>query len=83
MSTKAIVATALLVALAGTAQAVTLVTPPLYTVSDGELDCTIVNVGRTPVRVSITSVFREEEPLTEGPLVLEPGEIASLRNVNN
>jgi hypothetical protein len=73
-------------ALVGTAEAARLAAGPLRVGGIREnppaLDCAIANVGKTPVTVTITSVFREAEPVVQGPFVLQPGEADALQDTN-
>ena len=77
-----IAAAGLMLGLAAEAQAVTLAAGPLGLGADPAitaLECAIVNVGGSPVSVTVTARFREAEPTVLGPISLLPGQASSLR----
>lgn len=74
MTSKWIAAATLLVALAGGAQAATLVSPPLVPEGDNVLDCYLVNVG-TKSRAVVIDVFaRDGSTVEHVETTLDPGE---------
>lgn len=83
---KIILASGIVCAIAGAAQAATLFAGPLQVPGDfpgsngHTIECSIVNVGKKDVEVTITSEL--DNTVVAGPLTLAPGATESVANTN-